>query len=227
MTWIVALLILAVLGSAAMVHRGTRWGSTPDERALGLPGDDYLAVDRRARVAMTRAISIRARPETVWPWVAQMGRGAGWYSVDWLDNGRKLSARHIVSWIPEPEVGDATATGYLRHVETGRGLAWWAKDGPFPGGTARLRRLLHAFPGTGRYTRDQSHLRRRRGGAHRAEQSEADREESRSHETGDRAQYPLDEILYARGEGAGVAGSEAGARWREVAIRDGVLDGGR
>ncbi|HET9738719.1 MAG TPA: hypothetical protein VFP78_11430 [Solirubrobacteraceae bacterium] len=34
----------------------------------------------------TRAVSIRARPEQIWPWLAQMGAGrGGLYSYDWLD----------------------------------------------------------------------------------------------------------------------------------------------
>jgi hypothetical protein len=35
----------------------------------------------------THAITIDARPEQVWPWIAQMGAGrAGWYSWDAIDN---------------------------------------------------------------------------------------------------------------------------------------------
>jgi hypothetical protein len=42
----------------------------------------------------------------VWPWLAQMGAGsrAGWYSYDFLDNGRQPSARRIV-----PELQSLTA----------------------------------------------------------------------------------------------------------------------
>jgi hypothetical protein len=89
---IVVFIALGLLGGSALLRWGTRWGSTAEERALKMPGDEYLEGDRQARVAMTRAISISARPERVWPWIAQLGRGAGWYSLDWLDNGRKVSA---------------------------------------------------------------------------------------------------------------------------------------
>ncbi|UCF46998.1 MAG: hypothetical protein JSU89_07405, partial [Myxococcales bacterium] len=99
MSWIAVFIALALLG-AALLRWGTRWGSTPEERARKMPGDEYLDGGPRARVAMTRAILIHAPPERVWPWLSQLGRGAGWYSVDWLDNGRKTSAWHIVSWIP-------------------------------------------------------------------------------------------------------------------------------
>lgn len=44
------------------------------------------------------ATTLSAPPEKVWPWLVQMGgdRG-GWYSWDWLDNGGRPSADHIVS----------------------------------------------------------------------------------------------------------------------------------
>jgi hypothetical protein len=102
-----------------------------------MPGDEYLR-GSRLRLAMTRAITIEAPPERVWPWIAQLGRGAGWYSVDWLDNGRKTSAWHLVSWIPEPRLGDATAIGYLRQIDPGRSVTWWLGDGRFISSRARM-----------------------------------------------------------------------------------------
>jgi hypothetical protein len=59
------------------------WGATPGEVARAMPGDDRLTMPDEVT---TRAITIRARPEQVWPWLAQMGRGrGGLYSYDWLD----------------------------------------------------------------------------------------------------------------------------------------------
>ena len=124
MPYLMIALVLAVVGLLVFLRWGTRWGSTSEERARRMPGDGYLEGGHGERVVMTRAQSIRARPETVWPWLAQLGRGAGWYSFDRLDNGGKGSARHIVSWIPEPQVGDASAVGYLRYLEPGRALVW-------------------------------------------------------------------------------------------------------
>jgi hypothetical protein len=48
----------------------------------------------------------------------------------------------------------------------------------------------------------------------------------RDPETGERDQYQLYEILYANGERAGIAGKEAGAKWRQSAVRDGILEVG-
>jgi hypothetical protein len=78
--------------------------ATAPEARAALPGDELIpqAMDR-----LTHAITIRRPRRDVWPWIAQMGAGtrAGWYSYDWLDNGRRASASRIM-----PE---------LQHVERG------------------------------------------------------------------------------------------------------------
>ena len=49
-----------------------------------LPGDE-LAPD--AALVSTRAVTINAPPEAVWPWVAQLGQGrGGFYSYTWIEN---------------------------------------------------------------------------------------------------------------------------------------------
>ena len=60
-----------------------RWGATEDEVRRPLPGDALVTTPL---VAATRAITIAAPPEEVWPWLVQQGYGrAGWYSY-WVDN---------------------------------------------------------------------------------------------------------------------------------------------
>jgi hypothetical protein len=250
MLWAGLAFSLALVGGLALLRWGTRWGSTSDERALGLPGDDYLEGGGRARVAMTRAVSVAAPPERVWPWIAQLGRGAGWYSVDWLDNGRRVSARHVVTWIPEPRHGDATAIGYLRHLEPGQSLAWWVDGAVFLGARARLV-TCYSIRAEGKGTRLVSRMSADASGptAHialfafriidsimacrqliglrdRVEDREHRQAGARDGESGDRDQYQCYEILYANGERAGVAGEEEGARWRQSALRDGILKEG-
>jgi len=68
-----------------------------------LPGDDLLRADAPST---TRAITIDAPPEHVFPWLLQIGYGrGGWYSYDWIDNDGLPSVERI-----EPgmgfEVGD-------------------------------------------------------------------------------------------------------------------------
>jgi hypothetical protein len=60
-----------------------RWGATDEEVARAMAGDDL--VPDAAHVS-TRAITVRARPGEIWPWLAQMGKGrGGLYSLDVLD----------------------------------------------------------------------------------------------------------------------------------------------
>ena len=61
-----------------------RWGATDKEVTRRLPGDD-LAAD--STVGSTRAITVEAPVEDVWPWLVQIGYGrGGFYSYDWLEN---------------------------------------------------------------------------------------------------------------------------------------------
>ncbi|MDN4645665.1 SRPBCC family protein [Arthrobacter sp. PsM3] len=61
-----------------------RWGATAAEAGGGLPGDEFLSV---ADLQSTRAISIEASADAVWPWLVQMGQGrGGLYSYDFLEN---------------------------------------------------------------------------------------------------------------------------------------------
>jgi hypothetical protein len=248
MIWIAVLLAIGIAGGSALVRWGTSWGSTPEERARDLPGDEYLEGGSTARVTMTRAVSLSSPPERVWPWVAQLGRGAGWYSIDRLDNRGRVSARHIVSWVPEPRLGDATAIGYLRQMDAGRVLVWWADPVRFAAARARLVSYLGIEPeGQGtrlltRYSADaagptahfallvfrvvDSIMARRQllGIRDRIESYDAGDADSGDTETGGRDQYQLYEVLYANGGSAGVTGKEHAASWRRSAVADGVLE---
>jgi hypothetical protein len=65
-------------------RRINRWGATDDEAAGALAGDNNVPAPR---LGYTRAVSIDARPEVVWPWLAQIGHDrGGLYSYDWLEN---------------------------------------------------------------------------------------------------------------------------------------------
>ena len=64
--------------------RQLRWGATDQERDDSLPGDELVA---NADLSATRAITIRASADQVWPWIAQLGQGrGGFYSYDFLEN---------------------------------------------------------------------------------------------------------------------------------------------
>ena len=78
--------------------------ATTAERLRALPGDERIP---HALDTITHAITIDRPPQDVWPWLVQMGAGdrAGWYSYDWLDNGRTESATRIVDELQHPGLG--------------------------------------------------------------------------------------------------------------------------
>jgi hypothetical protein len=76
---------------------------TATELTRVLPGDDLIA---QPGGALTHAITIAQPPARVWPWLVQMGAGrAGWYSYDWIDNGRRTSAWRIAPELQAPTIG--------------------------------------------------------------------------------------------------------------------------
>jgi hypothetical protein len=65
--------------------RISRWGATDEEVRRALPGDE-LKSPYGYRPISTRAITIDAPPEEVWPWLVQMGSGrAGFYTHEWVE----------------------------------------------------------------------------------------------------------------------------------------------
>jgi len=101
-----ALGVLAVMGIAYVLAIGPwqrRWGATHEESHRAMPGDDLLRPDAPST---TRAITIHAAPDEVFPWLRQIGYGrGGWYSYDWIDNDGEPSVERLVPdlWL---EVGD-------------------------------------------------------------------------------------------------------------------------
>lgn len=61
-----------------------QWGATAEEARRPLPGDEIV---RNPAGQETRAITIHAGVERVWPWLAQLGQDrGGFYSFDLLEN---------------------------------------------------------------------------------------------------------------------------------------------
>jgi hypothetical protein len=60
------------------------WGASQQERHKPLPGDDLVP---DPLTTSTRAITVNAPVEAVWPWLAQIGQDrGGFYSYEWLEN---------------------------------------------------------------------------------------------------------------------------------------------
>jgi hypothetical protein len=106
------LIVAGALAGLAFVYYGfvrswfLRWGATVAEFTEALPGDEFVL---QPRTGSTRAITIRAPLESVWPWIAQMGQGrGGLYSYDWLENLFGCDIHSVDEIIPE-----------LQHVQVG------------------------------------------------------------------------------------------------------------
>ena len=105
-----------------------RWGARTQECDASLPGDDLIV---RPDLTATRAITVRASADQVWPWIAQLGQGrGGFYSYDFLENlaGCDIhSADRIIPEWQDIKIGDevklAPAVGLgVAVLEPGRSL---------------------------------------------------------------------------------------------------------
>lgn len=113
-----------------------RWGASACEVHAALPGDDLVP---RAQYRTTRAITIDAPPQAVWPWLVQVGcLRAGFYSDDLLDNLGHPSAREILpalqtlqvgQWVPMSPLDPTEVTAFKVHsFRTDQWLLWSKPD---------------------------------------------------------------------------------------------------
>lgn len=117
------------------------WGATTAEARAEMPGDDEV---HQAFFQATRAVTINATPNVVWPWIAQMGyRRAGWYGFDQFDNDGIPSSNLILPQFQDPHIGDIIGEEGLtiRKIEPARTLVlsfshpktiWVFKEGIWP-----------------------------------------------------------------------------------------------
>ena len=112
--------------------RQLRWGATDDEVARGMPGDEIVA---RPVFNATRAVTVDARPEEIWPWLIQIGFSrAGWYSYDILDNLGRHSSEQILPEHQHLEPGDLIPLGpgeasglYVKDIRPNESMVWWER----------------------------------------------------------------------------------------------------
>ncbi len=104
---LVGLSVLATTGVTRYRRWHLQWGATRDEAEAPMPGDNLIGP---AAFKATRAITIAAPPEAVWPWLVQVGFGrAGFYSYDLLDNLGRPSATELLPEYASPTIGDLAA----------------------------------------------------------------------------------------------------------------------
>jgi hypothetical protein len=76
-----ALTYVAVVILARPWH--SRWGSSDADLRAALPGDSLVP---HPHYTIQHAVTIRAAPDDVWPWLVQLGQDrGGFYSYDWLE----------------------------------------------------------------------------------------------------------------------------------------------
>lgn len=150
---------VALLGATALavgyakVYRPWQltWGATAEEVRRALPSDPLVP---QPTFNATRAITIGAPPQRVWPWLVQVGvtRG-GWYSYDLLDNLGRPSARRVIPELQHLAAGDVVPMSpdgkqgmTVLSVDPPQSMVWgtpgettwaWQLD-PLPGGATRL-----------------------------------------------------------------------------------------
>ena len=92
-----------------------KWGASQHEVEQPMPGDDVIPMPK---IETTRAITIAAAPDEVYPWLVQIGfQRAGWYSYDALEKMIGVgdfeggsSSRRIVPELQDLKVGDIIRT---------------------------------------------------------------------------------------------------------------------
>ena len=77
------LAVLAGLVMVALVPWMDRWGATDVELAASFPGDQLVP---SPRVIYNRAVTVKASPEKIYPWIVQLGaEKGGMYSYSWFE----------------------------------------------------------------------------------------------------------------------------------------------
>lgn len=166
-TVVAFLIILAALAAYTFAVRPwfLSWGTTSPEQRQALLGDDVWI---GGAVTGTRAVTIAAPPEKVWPWLVQIGQDrAGFYSYAWLENLALADIHNTLEIRPEwqgREVKDFVrsvkpgymfgllkekdgATGWrVPFVAPGRSmtLKYWGTFALEPAGTGGTRFLIRS-----------------------------------------------------------------------------------
>jgi hypothetical protein len=112
-------------------------GVTEHERALPRPGDDLVSP---ADVVMDRAFTLDSPPETVWPWLAQLGkRRAGWYLPGSVERFLPAGVRAVREIHPEwqhlkvgdiiPDYGGKHETFQVASIQVPQSIVYTSQRG--------------------------------------------------------------------------------------------------
>jgi len=111
-----------------------KWGATEGEINRPMPGDDIV---EGPTFNATRAVTVNAPAENIYPWIVQMGiTRAGWYSYDLLDNLARPSVEYILPEYQNLKVGDIVPMSpdgkqgiWVKEFEKPNWMLWWDKEG--------------------------------------------------------------------------------------------------
>ena len=128
------LFVLALFYLALFRPWQLRWGATDDELERAMPGDDTVG---DPSFNATRAVTIHAPAECIYPWIFQMGMNrAGWYSYDLLDNLARPSAQVILPEHQTIQIGtlvpmspDGKQGMWVKDFQDGQWMLWGDKIG--------------------------------------------------------------------------------------------------
>jgi hypothetical protein len=80
-----------------------RWDATVAEASRPMDGDDLCP---RPHLNATRAVTVDAAPEDIWPWLVQWGwNRAGFYGYDLMDNLGRPSSQRVLPQFQHLAVG--------------------------------------------------------------------------------------------------------------------------
>lgn len=103
----VALFFFHLLMTPLIGEQRRRWGTVGTEPSDDLSGDDLVP---DPRWSYTLGVDVDAPPESVWPWIAQVGQGrGGFYTYETLENlvgCRMVNTAEILPGHQDVKVGD-------------------------------------------------------------------------------------------------------------------------
>jgi len=111
-----------------------RWGATDAEVKRSMPGDEIVS---KPSFNATRAVTIHAPAQNIYPWIVQMGvTRAGWYSYDLLDNLGRRSAESLLPEHQNIQIGDLIPISpdgkqgmWVKYFRKNKWMLWWDKKG--------------------------------------------------------------------------------------------------
>ena len=96
------------------------WGATEEEAKRQMPGDEIVS---DAALQTTRAITVDAPPDSIWPWLVQMGPRprAGAYTYDWIERLLGIDIENSDRILPEYQHVDVGE--FMGLNDKGQGIA--------------------------------------------------------------------------------------------------------